>query len=63
MSSHMPPVPPQSRSKRGGKTAPHADPKGVAKDHKHHNNAEQGDQANIHQNTTHKDYTGGSRGR
>lgn len=63
MSSHMPPVPPNNRPKRGGKTTPKNADADTMKDHKHHNSAEQGDYANIHQNTTHKDFTGGSRGR
>jgi hypothetical protein len=62
MSSHMPPVPPANRSKRGGKSE-----MAVAKDkklvkHEHHaNSAEEGDTANIEQNTTNKGFFRGRR--
>jgi hypothetical protein len=62
MSSHMPPVPPANRSKRGGKSE-----MAVAKDkklvkHEHHtNSAEEGDTANIKQNTTNKGFFRGRR--
>jgi hypothetical protein len=62
MSSRKPPVPPASRSKKGPKN----DPK-MAKDkklvkHEHHANAgEEGDTANIKQNTTNKGYFRGRR--
>jgi hypothetical protein len=62
MSSHMPPVPPANRSKRGGKSEI-----AVAKDkklvkHEHHaNSAEEGDTANIKQNTTNKGFFRGRR--
>jgi len=55
MSSHMPPVPPANRSKKGGKSE-----RDVSKDeklvkHEHHaNSAEEGDTANSKQNTTDK---------
>jgi hypothetical protein len=62
MSSHMPPVPPANRSKRGGKSE-----MAVAKDkklvkHEHHaNSAEEGDTANIKQNTTNRGFFRGRR--
>jgi hypothetical protein len=63
MSSHMPPVPPANRSKRGGRSAERE----VSKDkklvkHEHHpNSAEEGDTANIKQNTTNKGFFRGRR--
>ena len=63
MSSHMPPVPPASRSKKG----PKRNLEDVSKDkklvkHEHHPNAaEEGDTANIKQNTTNKGYFRGRR--
>jgi hypothetical protein len=65
MSSHMPPIPPASRSPKGGKKG-RSDPKEL-KDielvkHEHHpNSAEEGDTANIKQNTTNKGYFRGRR--
>jgi hypothetical protein len=55
MPSRMPPVPPANRSNKGEKSET-----GVSKDkklvkHEHHaNSAEEGDTANIKQNTTNK---------
>ena len=62
MSSHMLPVPPASRSKKGEKSE-----REVLKDeklvkHEHHaNSAEEGDTANIKQNTTNKGFFRGRR--
>lgn len=61
MSGHMPPVPPANRSTKGPKT--NADD---AKDTSHkethtQNTAEQGETANIKQNTTNKGYFQGRR--
>ncbi len=62
MSSRMPPVPPANRSTKGPKSANE-----VAKDkklvkHEHHANAaEEGDTANITQNTTNKGFFQGRR--
>jgi hypothetical protein len=62
MSSHMPPIPPANRSKQGGKNE-----RGVSKEeklvkHEHHpNSAEEGDTANIKQNTTNKGFFRGRR--
>lgn len=58
MSSRMPPVPPANRSARGPKSV-----NGVSKDEKlvkherHANAAEEGDTANIRQNTTNKGFS------
>jgi hypothetical protein len=62
MSSHMPPVPPANRSKRGGKSerAVLRDKKLVKHEH-HANSAEEGDTANIKQNTTNKGFFRGRR--
>ena len=62
MSSRMPPVPPASRTKPGPKRN-----QGVLKDdklvkHEHHpNSSEEGDTANIKQNTTNEGYFRGRR--
>jgi hypothetical protein len=62
MSSHMPPVPPANRSKHGGKSE-----RQISKDkklvkHEHHANAaEEGETANIKQNTTNKGFFHGRR--
>jgi hypothetical protein len=61
MSRHMLPVPPANRSKRGGKSE-----RAVSKDkklvkHEHANSAEEGDTANIKQNTTNKGFFRGRR--
>jgi hypothetical protein len=62
MSSHMPPVPPANRSPKGPANA-----EGAAKDTTLEKNgeppnaAEQGDTANIKQNTTNKGYFQGRR--
>jgi hypothetical protein len=65
MSSHMPPIPPASRSQKGdqkGRSEPEMlkDKKLVKHEH-HANAAEQGDTANIKQNTTNKGYFRGRR--
>jgi hypothetical protein len=67
MSSNMPPVPPASRSNKG----PHktvdevssdsAEDKSVKRSEKHRNAAEEGDTANIRQNTTNKGFYRGRR--
>src|ERR1700756_2635342 len=50
MSSHMPPVPPANRSKRGGKTEREVSRDKKLVKHEHHANAaEEGDTANIKQ--------------
>jgi hypothetical protein len=61
MTSHMPSIPPANRNKNPG-----IDPE-VSKDNcakqpeKHHNGAEEGDTANIKQNTTNKGFFRGRR--
>ena len=62
MSSHMPPVPPANRSKKGTPSEREAAPKGKLVKHEHHPNAaEEGETANIKQNTTNKGYFRGRR--
>ena len=61
MSSHTPPVSPANRSQRGKRGDP-----GVSQDqpvkHEHHaNSAEEGETANIKQNTTNKGFFRGRR--
>jgi hypothetical protein len=58
MSSHRPPVPPVNRSKSNPETS--KDKKLVKHEH-HANAAEEGDTANIKQNTTNKGYFRGRR--
>jgi hypothetical protein len=62
MSSQMPPVPPASRSKHGPKRNPKVskDDKLVKREH-HPNIAEEGDTANIKQNTKNEGYFRGRR--
>jgi hypothetical protein len=69
MSSNMPPVPPDNRSKKGPAN-PRADgrinsktaeDRAVKGSEKHHNAAEEGDTANIKQNTTNKGFYRGRR--
>ena len=70
MSSNMPPVPPASRSNKGPRTSAKTDEAGSSKlaedksvktSEKHHNAAEEGDTANIKQNTTNKGFYRGRR--
>lgn len=60
--SKLPPVPPQNQSHKGHQDH---DPKladqPVVSDRKHHNSDEQGETANIKQNTTNKGYFQGRR--
>jgi hypothetical protein len=61
MSSHMPPIPPANRSPKGPKdeTSSHQD---AAAEHSEPQNiAEQGETANIKQNTTNKGFFQGRR--
>jgi hypothetical protein len=62
MSSRMPPVPPANRSNKGPKRTPEVpkDKKLVKREH-HANSAEEGDTANIKQNTTNEGYFRGRR--
>jgi hypothetical protein len=62
MTSHMPPVPPASRNKFAPKTNPEAPKDDKLVKHEHHpNSAEEGDTANIKQNTTNEGYFRGRR--
>jgi hypothetical protein len=62
MTSHMPPIPPGNRSNKGPKPADAdaARDTSVKEDHAQ-NAAEQGDTANIKQNTTNKGFYQGRR--
>jgi hypothetical protein len=58
----MPPIPPANRSKRGGKSEGETPKEKLLVKHEHHaNSAEEGDTANIKQNTTNKGYFRGRR--
>jgi hypothetical protein len=66
MPSHMPPVPPASRNKKGPKRDPQGAQEGAQDKkfvkHEHPPNAaEEGDTANIKQNTTNEGYYRGRR--
>jgi hypothetical protein len=62
MSSNMQPVPPASRSKYGPKSTPKVSKDDKLVKHEHHpNSAEEGDTANIKQNTTNEGYFRGRR--
>jgi len=57
MSSHMPPIPPGNRSKKGGKSEREVSKEKKLVNHERHANAaEEGDTANIRQNTTNKGF-------
>ena len=61
MSTHMPPVPPANRSPKGSGSAP-GESKDTPVKHEHHaNEAEEGETANIKQNTTNKGFFRGRR--
>ena len=59
----MPPVPPANQSHKGPGVTHEHQPEAAPdlKDHKHHNAGEQGQTANIKQNTTNKGYFKGRR--
>ena len=60
--SNMPPVPPANRSKRGPKRNPEMSKDDKFVKHEHHpNSAEEGDTANIKQNTSNEGYFRGRR--
>jgi len=62
MSSHMPPVPPANRSNKGGKSDTEVSKDQKLVKHEHHaNSAEEGDTANIKQNTTNNRFFRGRR--
>jgi hypothetical protein len=53
----LPPVPPANRSKKGPKRTPEMSKDKKLVKHKHHaNSAEEGDNANIQENTTNEGY-------
>jgi hypothetical protein len=61
-SSHMPPVPPANRSKKGVGSDPEVSKDTSLKQTEHHHNApEEGQTANIKQNTTNKGFFRGRR--
>jgi hypothetical protein len=61
-SSHMPPVPPANRSNKGPGTESEVSKDEAAQQHEHHHNAaEEGETANIKQNTTNKGFFRGRR--
>ena len=61
MTSKMPPVPPASRSKEPGHDQKMPEVRSAKRHEKHHNEAEEGDTANIIQNTTNKGFFRGRR--
>ncbi len=61
MSSHMPPVPPANRSDKGPEAASEAVRDPSLKHPEPPNTSEQGDTANIKQNTTNKGFFRGRR--
>jgi hypothetical protein len=61
-SSHMPPIPPANRTKKGPGSDPAASKDEPLKQPEHHHNAaEEGETANIKQNTTNKGFFRGRR--
>jgi hypothetical protein len=62
MSSRMPPIPPANRSKKGRGSDPEMLKEEKSVKHEHHaNTAEEGETANIRQNTTNKGFFRGRR--
>jgi hypothetical protein len=61
MSSHMPPVPPANRNQKGGRSDPKVSQDKSVKHEHHANSAEEGETANIKQNTTNKGFFRGRR--
>ena len=61
MTSHMPKVPPANRSKKGTGADPEVRQDTSIKHRQPENTAEQGETANIKQNTTNKGYFHGRR--
>ena len=62
MASHMPPIPPANRSKKGTPSeAKQVDNEKLVQHEHHGNTAEKGDTANIKQNTTNAGYFKGRR--
>jgi hypothetical protein len=62
MTSRMPPVPPANRSNKGAASDSNTKSKEKSAKHEHHPNAaEEGETANIKQNTTNKGFFHGRR--
>jgi hypothetical protein len=61
MTSQMPAIPPASRSKKGNRRDPQSPQNDSVKNSEPRNTAEQGETANIKQNTTNKGYFHGRR--
>ncbi len=63
MSGHMPPIPPANRNRKSGKRESEVakDQKKLVKHEHHANSAEEGNTANIMQNTTNKGFFRGRR--
>ncbi len=56
MSSRMPPIPPANRSREPGRNPKPSKDAPAKPEAKHHNAAEEGDTANIEQNTANKGF-------
>jgi hypothetical protein len=61
MVTHMPPIPPANRSKKGTPSEAKQAEEKLAQHEHHGNSAEKGDTANIKQNTTNAGYFKGRR--
>jgi hypothetical protein len=61
MTSHMPPVPPANQTNEPGNRPRTSTDNDLKQTEKHHNAAEEGDTANIKQNTTNKGFFRGRR--
>jgi len=61
MSSRMPPVPPANRSQKAGGRGPKVSKDKTLKHEHHANSAEEGETANIKQNTTNEGFFRGRR--
>jgi hypothetical protein len=61
MSSRMPPIPPANRSKKGRRSDPQMLKEKPIKHEHHANPAEEGETANVKQNTTNKGFFRGRR--
>ena len=61
MSNHLPPIPPAGRSNKGPKDGSDEEPNATVKKTGPQNSAEQGETANIKQNTTNKGFFQGRR--
>lgn len=61
MASHMPPIPPANRSKKGTPSEQKQSEEKLVQHEHHGNSAEEGETANIKQNTTNAGYFKGRR--